>query len=97
MQIYKDKYPKPIIKGIKKYIKDVPFIRIAIRGIVLVDRELSLKGYISLKVKNNAPYYTNMLIIAIYIKVKGVKRWFLKTILCNKYRLELINRELKGY
>jgi len=41
---------------------------------VLVDRELSLKGYISLKVKNNVPHYTNMLITAIYIKVKGVKR-----------------------
>lgn len=74
MQIYKDKYFKPIIKGIKKYIKDIPFISIAIRSIVLVNRELSLKGYISLKVKNNAPYYTNMLIMAIYIKVKGIKR-----------------------
>jgi len=74
LQIYKDKYPNLIKKDEKKYIKDVPFISIAIRGIVLVDRELSLKGYISLKVKNDAPYYTNMLIIAIYIKANGVKR-----------------------
>ena len=74
MQIYKDKYPNLIKKGIKKYIKNVPFISIAIKGIILVDRELSLKGYISLKVKNDAPYYTNMLIIAIYIKVNSVKR-----------------------
>ena len=64
---------------------------------VLVDRESSLKGYVSLKVKNNAPYYTNMLITAIYIKVNGIKRWFLRTILCNKYGLGLINRELEGY
>jgi len=97
LQIYKDKYPNIIKKGEKKHIKDIPFTSIAIRGIVLVDRELSLKGYISLKVKNNAPYYTNMLIIAIYIKVKGVKRWFIRTILYNKYRLGRINRELKGY
>ena len=74
MQIYKDKYPNLIKKGIKKYIKDVPFISIAIRGVVLVDRELSLKGYVSLKVKNDAPHYTNMPITAIYIKVNGVKR-----------------------
>ena len=76
---------------------DIPFISIAIRDIVLVDRELNLKGYVSLKVKNNAPYYTNMLIIAIYIKVNGVKRWFLRTILYNKCGLGLINRVLKGY
>ena len=97
MQIYKDKYPNLIKKGIKIYIKDVPFISIAIKGVVLVDRESSLKGYVSLKVKNNVPYYTNMPIIAIYIKVNGIKRWFLRTVLCNKYRLGLINRELKGY
>ena len=97
LQIYKNKYFKPIIKGIKKYIKDVPFISIAIGGVVLVDRESSLKGYIFLKVKNNIPYYTNMLITAIYIEVKGIKKWFLKTVLYNKYRLGLINRELKGY
>ena len=74
MQICKNKYPNLIKKGIKKYIKDVPFISIAIKGIVLVDRELSLKGYISLKVKNNTPYYTNIPIIAIYVKVNSVKR-----------------------
>ena len=97
MQIYKNKYPNPIKKGIKKYIKDVPFTSIAIKGIALMDRELSLKGYVSLKVKNDAPHYTNMPIIAIYIKVNGVKRWFLRTVLYNKYRLGLINGELKGY
>ena len=97
MQIYKDKYSKPIIKGIKKYIKDIPFISIAIEDIALVNRESSLKGYIFLKVKNDAPHYTNMPITAIYIKVKGIKRWFLRTVLCDKYRLGLINRELEGY
>ena len=97
MQICKDKYPEPIIKGIKKYIKDIPFISIAIGGMVLVDRESSLKGYISLKVKNDAPHYTNMPITAIYVEVKGVKRWFPRTILCNEYGSGLINRELEGY
>ena len=97
LQIYKDKYPNLIKKGIKKYIKDVPFISITIRGIILVDRELSLKGYISLKVKNNVSYYTNMLIIAIYIKVNSIKKQFLRTVLYNKYKLGLINRELEGY
>src|ERR1700722_20481388 len=97
LQIYKDKYPNLIKKGTKTYIKDVPFISITIKGIVLVDRELSLKGYIILKVKNDALYYTNMPIIAIYVKVNSIKRWFLRTVLCNKYRLGLINGELEGY
>ena len=97
MQIYKNKYLNLIKKGTKKHIKDIPFISIAIKGIVLVNRELSLKGYIFLKVKNDALYYTNMPIIAIYVKVNSIKRWFLRTVLYNKYRLGLINGELEGY
>ena len=89
-------YSKPIEIGTREDIWDIPFTNIKIRGIVLVDRDLNIKGYFSKKIKNNAPYYTNEPITRAYIKIGNKKKWFSKSILLAKYG-NIIVSEFDGY